>query len=59
MTRKHYQLLAEALKGNKPENNKDMIIQWRSDVVRIAVALRLDNINFDYDRFYKACNMED
>lgn len=59
MSRKHYQLLASALRANKPTNNKDMIIQWQADVRKIAVACRLDNPNFDYDRFYQACGLED
>ena len=56
MTRKDYVAIAEAFKMEKPDGTTESIYQWRYDVQAIARVLKEDNVNFDYDRFYTACD---
>lgn len=71
MTRKHFQLIADALSisrpihpDNLPDSASDALYeraglryrQWRDDVDRISDALATTNPNYDADRFKEACN---
>ena len=59
MTRKDYIVLAEALNSRMPRPLKkgisNIMFQWELDVVAIAEALKRDNPNMDYDKFYEVC----
>jgi hypothetical protein len=58
MSRKHYKVLAEALRQTKPRPTaKVHMRQWIADVIAIADSLKEDNIRFNRDRFYTACEM--
>ena len=52
MTKKDYVLLAEEIKSGL-ENKKDL----RDFVLSLVLSLRVDNIRFDDDKFYKACGL--
>lgn len=60
ISRKHFQMLADALKREKPAEHWDANkhTQWELDVKAIAGALRLMNPRFDFNRFFKACGLE-
>jgi len=62
MTKKDYIVLARALNSNVPDDSthtKSALVvakeQWEQDVVSIAEALKRDNPNMNYDRFFAAC----
>ena len=60
MSRKHFQMIAEALKREKPAENwcANKHAQWELDVKAVAGALRLMNPRFDFNRFFKACGLD-
>jgi hypothetical protein len=61
MSRKDYELIAEAFRDTRPMDNAsdpNLWNQWRADVNRIARALRGTNPRFDTARFVTACNRE-
>ncbi len=60
MSRKHFKLLAEALKRMKPSQADIELLrgeynQWCSDVQAVASACAESNNNFDRGTFYAAC----
>ena len=56
MTKKHFELLANALKFVQPGNNtKSNWLQWEKDIQAIAQACQQNNPRFDTERFLKAC----
>ena len=58
MSRKDYQLIADALKYTKPANTPSLeLAQWQKDVDSIALALSRDNERFDRERFSKAAGL--
>jgi hypothetical protein len=61
MTRKHFKVLADAMKGNRPVlgDGADARAQWVSDCMALADACQKANGNFDYDRFFAACGIAD
>ena len=61
MTRKHFKLLADALKAEKPASHWDSnkagaMVQWKRDVKAVANACKRANPNFDFEQFYTACD---
>lgn len=61
ISRKHFQLIADALKEQKPAPHWDANkhTQWNLDVRAIAKTLATLNPRFDFGRFYKACGVDD
>ena len=59
MTKKDYVKIAAAFASEKPGSNWDpnKRVQWELDIKAIVKVLALDNIRFDYLRFYAACGM--
>ena len=59
MTRKHFIAIAEALADVKPAMDKgEQYNQWFTCVVEIARVCDQFNVNFDIERFIKACKGE-
>jgi hypothetical protein len=60
ISRKHFQMIADELKSNRPEAHWDAnkMTQWQLDVRAVAKALSSLNPRFDFARFYKACGFE-
>jgi hypothetical protein len=60
MTRKDYELIAEALASTRYDNNSSIAEaeQWRRDLEAVASALAEDNPRFDKDRFIAAAEEE-
>lgn len=60
ISRKHFQLIADGLKEQKPAKHWDANkhTQWNLDVKAVAKALSSLNPRFDFGRFYKACGVE-
>jgi hypothetical protein len=58
MTRKHYLLIAQAMKEEKPDSNIACAVQWVNDLEALCRALRSDNPAFNADRFLAACGIE-
>ena len=61
MSRKDYELIAEAFRDTRPMDNAsdpNLWSQWRTDVMHISRALRSTNPRFDQNRFVAACNRE-
>ena len=61
MTRKHFKLLADELKAEKPASHWDSnkagaMVQWKRDVKAVANACKRANPNFDFEQFYTACD---
>lgn len=64
MTRKDYQVIAQALKAAKPVNTERASVTvkvcevsvWESTVRSVAQALAKDNGRFDMQRFLEACD---
>lgn len=65
MTRKHFELIASALKTGCPSNTERSVearaarVQWARDVHLIADACQRANPGFQHSRFYRACGLED
>ena len=56
MTKKHFTILAEALKSSKPEDPHPIFYtQWEHDVQAVADACQEVNSNFNRPRFLEAC----
>lgn len=59
MTRKDYNLLAEALASVRPGTTTleaaESITQWNECVIAVSRALNSDNGRFDRERFIEAC----
>jgi hypothetical protein len=63
MSKKHFIALAVELRDSRPfeEDDEDERIvwirrmQWNHDVKGVARACRVSHVNFDYDKFIKAC----
>jgi hypothetical protein len=55
MTRKDYQLLANALHAAQPEHFIVEFEAWAECCKQITLALRQDNPRFDEDKFMEAC----
>lgn len=58
MTRKDFQLIADAFKYTKPWCQEDYP-QWCRDVTRMSMALRGANARFDRHQFLKACGVDE
>jgi hypothetical protein len=57
MSKKDYIKLAEVLKSEKPQESwLNKYMQWELIVKAIATMCANDNPQFDYFRFYKACD---
>ncbi len=61
MTRKHYRVIAAALRKNRPaedSNALDVEMPYFEGIVRdIAEAMAVDNPRFDLVKFNKACGL--
>ena len=58
MIRKDFQIVADGLRANRPEENwLNKYIQWSGDVIAIAHELAGTNRRFDFDKFYHACGV--
>jgi len=60
MTRQHFQLIADILKANKPNEVGDttsFYIQWEGTVLRFAGVLAHTNPGFKKDKFLEACGL--
>lgn len=57
MTRKDYEMLAATMRRLEPSSSEPVVLfdAWLATCSELAHALRADNRNFDYDKFYKAC----
>lgn len=59
MTRKHFKLLAEALKDSMPEpTDETAMSQWQKSCKHVAGVLRQANPAFNRDKFLEACGVE-
>lgn len=60
ISRKHFQMIADELKAQKPEAHwsANKLAQWELDVRAVARALANLNPRFDFQRFYEACGLE-
>lgn len=63
MTKKHFQLLADALKDSVIstsgiDTQEYVQVQWEHCVERIAQACKESNPRFDRDRFFRACGYQ-
>jgi hypothetical protein len=59
MTRKHYILIASSLLSTRPPKRQHVrYTQWHTTVNDLALDLRLNNNNFDRQRFLEACGLE-
>lgn len=59
MTRKDYEAIAKALKASKPaRTNVQGFAVWQGCVRNMVDCISLDNIRFDADKFFKACDYE-
>jgi hypothetical protein len=65
MTRKDYRIIATGLSDAKPpqtneapnpNNYGELLLVWTRTVQAVAAKLKADNYNFDYARFYDACD---
>jgi hypothetical protein len=56
MTRKDYQLIADALRRSHPEPG--ICTQWMDAVLSICDALAQDNPRFNRERFLKAAGVQ-
>ena len=54
MTHKHYKLLAEVFRCNKPYDPAEYDV-WAHLVNEIADQLKRDNPNFKHEQFFVAC----
>lgn len=65
MTAKHFNAIAAELKWRKPSKTveprgyKQRLKQWESDVKGMASICSQFGNNFDQQRFYIACDLED
>ena len=59
MTRRDYELIAAALKSEKPQAHwsANKMIQWQLDCAAIAGALASTNPRFNRNRFLAACGI--
>ena len=59
MTRKDYQLLAQAFAATMPTGVTDRarLDQWHADVLSVSNALAGDNARFDRFKFHTACGV--
>lgn len=56
MTKKDYEIIAEALRAARPDPNQyAKKNQWLIGVVALSVALEKDNPRFDWKRFCDYC----
>lgn len=58
MSRKHYILIAAAIKASKLECDPAAVDQHSRTAKALADALALDNPSFNRDRFLAACGLE-
>lgn len=68
MTRKHFQLIADAMKATMPIRGEQMpasivnhncrMAQWKNDCKAMADVCQSMNSNFDRTRFLSACGIE-
>lgn len=58
MTKKDYELIADALKMTKPSELQEVVYQWEMDVNAIMEVLAQDNGKFNPSRFLTACGLE-
>lgn len=61
MTKKHYEILAEAIGSAKPQGMRlppGSMKVWERVVTKVADALAKDNPRFDAQRFRNACGVE-
>jgi len=66
MTRQHFTLLAARLNAVKPvietvkiRKSSKAYNAWKRSVIAVASSCAQFNDYFDFDKFYKACGMED
>lgn len=57
MTKKDYELIAQALYKSKPQNDK-ALDAWAMVVRSLYTELRIENPKFNTTRFIKACHGE-
>jgi hypothetical protein len=57
MTRRDFELIAQALKEQRPGEHWDANkhVQWDLDVKALAKMARAQNLRFDFQKFYAAC----
>ena len=59
MTRKDFQLIADTLKANKPDEYWTAETdQWKSTVLEFTINLATTNARFDREGFKAACGLE-
>ena len=63
MTRKHYELIARAIRDSRPHaygegHERVESAQFDRTAVEVAIALSWENPRFDRERFLKACGVE-
>lgn len=58
MTKKHFELIADALRNTRPDEDElkqvnawEVVHQWERDLFAIAAALATTNPRFDRERF--------
>lgn len=59
MTRKDYELIADAIKQHSAAANPDAAAAVRRVAHELTEALSADNSRFDTSRFLKACGVEE
>lgn len=64
MTRQHFVALADSLRVSKPRYKRIRkqgvkLAVWEQCVRQVAYTCKTFNNSFDYDKFYRACGMED
>ena len=52
MTTKDYKIIAEAFNAARKDHER---ADWRTIMDYLSEALKKDNPNFSYDKFYNAC----
>ena len=57
MTRKHYKVIAEALRKSKPHHDAKAQETWSDIVAMMTEELNSNYANFNKDLFLKACDI--
>lgn len=57
MSRKHFKMLADNLRAERPGENWDAnkLVQWNLCVKAVAKTCKWANSGFKFERFYTAC----
>jgi len=63
MTRQHFKLFAQQMRSIRPDvkvrKNSPVYQQWKRGVEYVAFGCSEFNEDFNYQKFYKACGVED